>query len=362
MIETFTLKNFRCFNETSISPLSRINLITGRNNCGKTSFLEGLFLHLGGTNPELPLNVNAFRGVGKLVPHAPEIWGWLFNNKDYQKEITLISYDNIGQKRELHISLELASKNDIEESTLDTANKTIPEFISTNAEHQQLVLRFHAPDNSVSRVAAQLTNNQILFTRDKKERGAPFPPSIFMATRIRNYAEDAERYSRLEEAGMHDDIIEMMREVEPRLKRFVVSVTAGVPSLRADIGSQRLIPLSYMGEGMNRLLSIALAIPICQHGLLLIDEIENGLHHAILPHVFRSLRSFVTKFNVQLLATTHSWECIAAVHKVYAKNDVYDFRLFEIDTSHDKRQVIAYDQDTLGRALEAQRNAKTKGK
>ena len=113
MIETFTLKNFRCFRDTSLSPLSRINLITGRNNCGKTSFLEGLFLHLGGTNPELPLNINLFRGVGKLVPHAVEVWGWLFTNKDYKQNITLTSYDNLGQKRELHISIELVTKDDL---------------------------------------------------------------------------------------------------------------------------------------------------------------------------------------------------------------------------------------------------------
>ena len=76
----------------------------------------------------------------------------------------------------------------------DDSAKYAPEFISTTSEQQQLVLRFHDPDDRIQRVAARLVNNQILFTRDKQENSVPFPASIFMATRIRNYAEDAERY------------------------------------------------------------------------------------------------------------------------------------------------------------------------
>ena len=143
MIETFILKNFRCFEDHSISPLSRINLITGKNNSGKTAFLEGLFLHLGGTNPELPLNINVFRGIAKLVPNAQEIWGWLFTNKDFRQTIQLSSYDDAGQKRELSISLEsLQSSVLTQGSENNQPEKENPEFISTSASKQQLILHF----------------------------------------------------------------------------------------------------------------------------------------------------------------------------------------------------------------------------
>ncbi len=359
MIETFSLKNFRCFRELSISPLSRINLITGKNNCGKTAFLEGLFLHLGGTNPELPLNINVFRGVGKLIPNAQEIWGWLFREKDYQKKILLTSYDDKGEKRELTISLEIPASSTFSQdgnaSNLE-AEKSAVELLSTATDNHQLVLLFHGPSpkEQKSRVSAQIINNQIRFNRDSSVTFIPFPPSIFMATKIRNYAEDAERYSRLEEAGFHTDVIEALAQVEPKLKRFVVSVAAGTPSLRADIGGQKMIPLSYMGEGVNRLLSIILAIPVCQGGLLLIDEIENGIHHSVLDRVFQSIHKLAYKFNVQLLATTHSWECIRAAHKAYAETDIYDFRLFEFCESEDEQKqtkVNLYDQDSLGKIV-----------
>ena len=360
MIETFTLKNFRCFIDTSVSPLSRINLITGKNNCGKTAFLEGLFLHLGATNPELPLNINTFRGIGKLVPNAQEIWGWLFTNKDCQKTITLTSYDSLGKKSDLHIFLEMPEHSVIEqkdETEGEVGERLLPDFMSTKGGQQRLVLHFQgAEDILESKVFAEVTKEQILFTRDKKLTTLPFPPSIFMATKIRHYAEDAERYSRLEEAGLHEEIIEALQEIEPKLKRFVVSIVSGIPSLRADLGGKRTIPISYMGEGMNRLLSLALAIPICQGGVLLIDELENGIYHGALAKVLQSIYKLVKKFNVQLIATTHSWECIRAAHQLHAVNDIYDFRLFEFENIDSQVQIKAYDKDTLNDILRRSSN------
>ena len=150
-------------------------------------------------------------------------------------------------------------------------------------------------------------------------------------------------------------MIETLQQIEPKLKRFVVSLVAGIPSLRADIGSKKLIPLSYMGEGMNRLLSLSLAIPICQNGVLLVDEIENGIHHSALPRVCRSIRDLAHHFNVQILASTHSSECIRAAHEVYAESDIYDFRLFEFAPEEEEKgkiKITAYDRDMLKTKLE----------
>ncbi len=353
MIETFTLKHFRCFKNTSISPLSRINLIMGRNNSGKTAFLEGVFLHLGGTNPELPININIFRGIVKLVPNAHEVWGWLFHDKLTTEPIHLISYDVNGDKRELVVTLEPLRSSEIAKEN-EALDKPQHEFVSTiSASNQQLSLVFRDPNGSEYRVGARFSKKQIIFSRDNKAE-IPFSTSIFMATHIRNHVEDTERYSRLEQSGLHGPIIETMKQIEPKLKRFVVSISTGIPALHADLGGTKLIPLSYMGEGVKRLLSIALALPICQNGTLLIDEIENGIHHSNLITVFRAIHSLAEKFNVQLLATTHSWDCIHAVHEVYEKTNVYDFRLFEFEKGTggaDDFTVKAYNQDMIKSSL-----------
>ena len=61
---------------------------------------------------------------------------------------------------------------------------------------------------------------------------------------------------------------------------------------------------------MIRIFGIALALENAKDGLLLIDEVENGLHYSVQPDVWRFLFQAATKLNVQVFATTHSYDCI----------------------------------------------------
>src|SRR5947209_6792089 len=63
MFRSFTIKNFRCFRDLTISSLERVNLIGGKNNVGKTALLEAIFLHVGPNSPQLPWVLNAHRGI-----------------------------------------------------------------------------------------------------------------------------------------------------------------------------------------------------------------------------------------------------------------------------------------------------------
>src|SRR5205807_9044547 len=77
-------------------------------------------------------------------------------------------------------------------------------------------------------------------------------------------------------------------------------------------------PLRTMGDGVVRLFAMILALVNAKDGFLLLDEIENGLHHSIQPDVWRLIFRVATSLNVQVFATTHSWDCIAAFQKAAA--------------------------------------------
>ena len=63
MLKHLQIRNFRVFNELKIDRLSRINLIAGRNNSGKTSLLEAIFLLSGAGNAQMAINQNVIRGL-----------------------------------------------------------------------------------------------------------------------------------------------------------------------------------------------------------------------------------------------------------------------------------------------------------
>ena len=89
-------------------------------------------------------------------------------------------------------------------------------------------------------------------------------------------------------------------------------------------------------------------------GVVLIDEVENGLHHGVMKKVWKALAEAARKENVQIIATTHSWECIQAAHDAFMEMGRYDFRLHRLELIKSKIEAISYDKETLNAALKSE--------
>ncbi|MCI5210911.1 MAG: ATP-binding protein [Candidatus Electrothrix sp. ATG2] len=70
--------------------------------------------------------------------------------------------------------------------------------------------------------------------------------------------------------------------------------------------------LSSFGEGVNRYIAILCAIWASRNGILLIDEIENGIHYSNYNKLWRLINQASEEANCQLFITSHSKECIEA--------------------------------------------------
>ena len=103
--------------------------------------------------------------------------------------------------------------------------------------------------------------------------------------------------------------------MEPRLRALEENSVAGYPMIWGDIGLPELVPLSMMGEGMTRVTRILLGISDVAGGIILIDEIENGIHYSVLHKVWSAIADAAERAQVQVFATTHSFECMAAAHQ-----------------------------------------------
>ena len=147
-------------------------------------------------------------------------------------------------------------------------------------------------------------------------------------------------------------VLEALKVIEPRLRDLAVVVTSSGPMIHGDIGIGKLIPLPLLGDGMARLASLVLAIGNAPNGVVLVDEIENGLHHTILPQVWKAIWRVARQFNTQIFATTHSLECIKAAHKTFSQTEQYDFRLHRLERVNKTLRVVTYDQETLEAAIE----------
>ena len=120
----------------------------------------------------------------------------------------------------------------------------------------------------------------------------------------------------------------------------------------ADIGMSRKIPMAFLGGGMSRLLSIILAIATAKNGIVLIDEVDAGIHYSHMPKVWEGISRAAREFNCQIFASTHSYECLQAAYNGIAQADMArEFRYIRLE--RDKQETVAktYTHDLLGAAL-----------
>jgi len=109
-----------------------------------------------------------------------------------------------------------------------------------------------------------------------------------------------------------------------------------------------LVPLSSMGDGMNRILTLAMALVSTEKGVLLIDEIETGLHYEAQLDMWRLVLKTAQDLDVQVFATTHSWDCIAAFKEALQElEDQSVAKLFRLDSKYGKLRAVEYDAEEI---------------
>jgi hypothetical protein len=139
-----------------------------------------------------------------------------------------------------------------------------------------------------------------------------------LSVRPTNPVQDAEKYNQIAlESDGEIRFEQIMREVEPRLKRLRYAKLPGttLPLVFVDLGLSRSVPATQMGQAFNRILHIYAEILTSNTNVLLIDEIENGIFSESLPLIWRGLLAICEQQNVQIFATTHSRECVMAAHQ-----------------------------------------------
>lgn len=347
MIKKFSIRNFKCFETLAIKQWERVNLIAGENNIGKTALLEAIFLHEGAHNAGLVFSIEKFRGIIN------------FNNKDFLSDLftEFKSDKKILLKAEYQNGKSLTLKLFQEES-----KQTIPvdtrglEVEGTASITPKLVFEVRDNGNIVCKSA---------FFLGVDPQGRPLPlssgitkqlsPTAIFSTVGFSKEElnkiNSDRFSTQVEIKRKKEIINSLKLIDDRLQNLELVKRGNRNLVCGDIGYNKILPLSLMGEGMERYLYIVLSLLSAENGIILIDEIENGFHHSIHAKIWSNLGNLARKYNVQIIATTHSYECIRAAHESFKKDEEYDFILHRLDRVGEKIEAMTYDKATLESAL-----------
>ena len=361
MFRKFAARNFRCFQDFEIEPLARVNLIVGENNVGKTALLEALLLHCVPSTPENSFGVNFFRGAGgSTADHWKEL-DWLFNVKQTDAEIELRTVHDRAGESALRIRLAQPKERSLLPAESNGALQTELHSRATIAQPNELILEYtdHEGQEFTSRARlAPLETKSFSPNVDPMEvkfsssNIDPFGRAVLMLKHPRFPEVYAELYSALVEAGREAELLPPLQALDPRIQRLELLYRANMPLFHADIGGVPLMPLLYMGDGISHVLSRLLVIKTTKNGTVLIDEFDNGLYYSALIDVWKAIGTAARQSNVQVFATTHSWECVTAAQNAFAESGDDEFRLHRLERRDGDIVAITYDQEQLATSIE----------
>lgn len=348
-ILSIQIENFRGFEKFELSDFKDINLIVGKNNSGKTSILEALFLSIGVSNPNLVLSIDSFRG---LIHDESEDFRFVFRNLNYEHNIIIkTTFKEELRQRILQISPVFKETVNIKLKDLQDSNHN--SNIPTNAESiNGIEFKFEIDDLTNSpktyKSSIKMGSDGVVFEKAKNYKEELF--GVFQ----RPTTSALELYTRLDKILIkkgQEKFINALKLIDPKIK----AISLGAKNMiYFDIDIDRLIPIQIMGDGIIHLLSLMSAIANTENGFVVIDEIENGFHYSVLDKLWETIYETSKFYNTQLFITTHSYECVKAFRNMFASQLIKEdnLRIYRIEKKNDQFKSIKYDHDQLSSSLD----------
>ena len=150
------------------------------------------------------------------------------------------------------------------------------------------------------------------------------------------------------------DVVKLLQQMDKNISDIEILLSPESMNSRFNIYIQHerlgLAPVSTFGDGIRRLLHIALKLASVKGGILLIDELESTIHTEALQSSFQWLVKWCTEMDVQLFATTHSLEAVDALLEVTESDS--DLVLYRLEPKEEKTKVVRHDGHRLRRLRE----------
>jgi hypothetical protein len=306
-LKSFEVEGFRALRHVCLPELGRVNLLVGKNNSGKTSLLEAVRLFTSRSPAAELLEI--------LRTHGAPQPGLLSFGREED-----LAKDEVAWAVEVCRGIVTGGfdRFDVDVVRLSEAASTgrlltisVPWLASYRTRREDEL--FFVPETPVIRLSSghdvrDLTLAWLLRSvpapRLNTDSGVVHVPSTGLGT------DDLFLLWRSLAAGGEAAGAETaLRRLVPALER-VLLLPSGL-SLQME-SAPRPFPLESLGEGTHRAFGFALSLLRARGGTVLIDEVENGLHHTIQHQVWDLLFDLAEELDVQVFATTHSWETVVA--------------------------------------------------
>ncbi len=374
MIRDLNIKNYRCFEDFYVDGLAQVNLIVGDNNSGKTSLLEAIYILMNQdkTHDLEKAFADIFKSRNEFFNVIEEsiIDDSLFirNKRLSINYVTDYLFYNFNQKNLICIYSEEEKAKVVnilpdnshfyliynKQEKKDDYGEFIGIFNNTTGKIKFIPLDLESSNNPdlLTLLKSPLIKRDL--PRNSEKNDSKIILCKLISTRAKSYEEVANLWDKISMTPKEKRIIEALNIIHPEIERIGFTVSRGINQIRLKLKDKdQLIPIGSLGEGINKILTLAMFTVTSENGVLLIDEIETGLHYKAQTDMWRLLIKTAQELNVQIFATTHSWDCICAFQE--ALEDIEDQsvgKLFRLDNKYGKLRAVEYKADEVSIAVD----------
>lgn len=387
MLQSLVIKNYRALEDFQVEKLGRVNLVVGRNNSGKSTVLEALRLYATSGHRTVLEQIAADHDERFFLDDEAEAeelpFEHLFTGRRFPQGGDAIDIGELlGQQR---LTIKHVLILEYEEQTVDQDGATVtrnrrravPPAQLAGEEIDSLVsqgLLLHKGQKSALLDFQKM--NGLIGSRMRGPELADTLPCSYIPTRFVDMDELAAEWDQVALTDHEETLKSVLRIIAPEFEDLAFVSKDDRYSRREPSGSwqrrrqaqrtakvrlkgfEEPVPLNSMGDGMLRLLQLVLKMFPAKGGMLLIDEFENGLHYSVQKKVWDLVFELADRLDIQVFATTHSWDCIQTFAQSALDHSSTEGVLFRVGKSarkSDAGKTIAtvFDEDRLYQITEA---------
>jgi len=318
-LKSIEINKFRGLDNLVINDFSRINLFVGKNNSGKSSILESIFLLVGMSNPNIPGKVNQMRGLN--IKTADD-FKYLFNKLNFNNNPEFKGKFSDSMERNLKL---YPIYGKIKGAALDNRN-IVREDISTDASTASPKASGIELDFSIKRNHQQkqsyknsLTYNFPEFHLNQNNRYIEELQAVYIYGN-NNDINTLSRFSEIVKMKKSDLVLDALQLIDPNIES-IHALPDGLFFSYKDI--DELVPSNISGDGVRKYLNIITTIVEKKNSIILIDEIENGLHFSAHKLLWKSIFSMLELFDVQLFISTHNIETLKCLKELLEEKEYF---------------------------------------
>ncbi|EGQ27036.1 AAA ATPase [Sporosarcina newyorkensis 2681] len=333
-----------------------MNVFVGENNSGKTSILEAIQLMSNPTSAREFQNVSRLRErsyLGRRYTSSEDLLIWMFALKPDQtleRDEIFMKYQTTNHLIELKSSFEVdefvllkeESENNLE-SADNLFNEEVVKQVTIDVDLKV--------DDEINRVEHVFEEFSPSHPRLYEQKNPFFKASFITAIDHKVYPLSTNILNEMIKSGKRSELVKALQQFDPKIIGIELLMdrvsryrTMTIPYIQhEELG---LVPISMFGDGLRKALLIATRIIQSAEGVLLIDEIETGVHTKLIPSFFEWITQMCIVYKVQLFATTHSLEALDGILKANLE-DVSSLSVFRLEGEERTSKIRRFSGEQL---------------